>query len=196
MKQTGRMEGHEHRLIERMKSKGISEQFAERVTSRSRVLESTAFQRATQQALRSSATPQPFKRHFPAHFYAALINAQPMGFHSVSTLVYGAQREGVTVLPIDVRFSTWESTLGFAEGRLAIRMGFRSIKGLGSQQKSKLDPPPRPESDEALGAFARRYSSLAPPSKRWLRRAPFICSAHGETSCGRSWSRVSCVMNR
>ena len=81
-----------------------------------------------------------------------------------------AHNAGVTVLPIDVRFSTWESTLELAEGRLAIRMGFRSIKGLGSQQKSKLDPPPRPESDEALGAFARRLQ-LARPALEALAEA-------------------------
>ena len=170
-KQTGRMEGHEHRLIERMKSKGISEQFAERVYEQIKGFGEYGFpeSHAASFALISYATAF-LKRHFPAHFYAALINAQPMGFYSVSTLVYGAQREGVTVLPIDVRFSTWESTLELAEGRLAIRMGFRSIKGLGSQQKSKLDPPPRPESDEALGAFARRLQ-LARPALEALAEA-------------------------
>ena len=191
------MEGHEHRLIERMKSKGISEQFAERVYEQIKGFGEYGFpeSHAASFALISYATAF-LKRHFPAHFYAALINAQPMGFYSVSTLVYGAQREGVTVLPIDVRFSTWESTLELAEGRLAIRMGFRSIKGLGSQQNQNsthhLAPKVMKRSAHSLVA----YSSLAPPSKRWLRRAPFICSAHGETSCGRSWSRVSCVMNR
>ncbi|MEE2835819.1 MAG: error-prone DNA polymerase [Myxococcota bacterium] len=170
-KQTGRMEGHEHRLIERMKSKGISEQFAERVYEQIKGFGEYGFpeSHAASFALISYATAF-LKRHFPAHFYAALINAQPMGFYSVSTLVYGAQREGVTVLPIDVRFSTWESTLELAEGRLAIRMGFRSIKGLGSQQKSKLDPPPRPESNEALGVFARRLQ-LARPALEALAEA-------------------------
>src|SRR2546430_16028490 len=38
-----------------------------------------------------------FKRHYPAAFCAALINAQPMGFYSPQSLVHDAKRHGVEV---------------------------------------------------------------------------------------------------
>ena len=37
------------------------------------------------------------KRHYPAAFFAALLNAQPMGFYSPQSLVHDAKRHGVEV---------------------------------------------------------------------------------------------------
>ena len=47
------------------------------------------------------------KVHFPAVFYTALLNNQPMGFYHPSTLVKEAQRRGVHFAPIDVQRSDW-----------------------------------------------------------------------------------------
>ena len=41
------------------------------------------------------------RRHYPAEFLAALLNAQPMGFYPPASLVRDAQRRGVEVLPPD-----------------------------------------------------------------------------------------------
>ena len=46
------------------------------------------------------------KVHYPAAFYTALLNNQPMGFYHPSTLVKDAQRRGVRFPPIDVQVST------------------------------------------------------------------------------------------
>jgi error-prone DNA polymerase len=46
-----------------------------------------------------------FKLHYPAAFYAALLNAQPMGFWSKDTLVADARRHGVEVRGPDVNAS-------------------------------------------------------------------------------------------
>ncbi|HQU44866.1 MAG TPA: DUF1501 domain-containing protein, partial [Pirellulales bacterium] len=46
-----------------------------------------------------------FKRHYPAVFLAALLNAQPMGFWSPQSLVADARRHGVVVLGPDVNES-------------------------------------------------------------------------------------------
>ena len=51
------------------------------------------------------------KCHEPEAFLAALLNSQPMGFYSPSTLVQDAQRHGVVVRPVDVTCSDWEATL-------------------------------------------------------------------------------------
>ncbi|KFK61221.1 DNA polymerase, partial [Vibrio vulnificus] len=45
------------------------------------------------------------KHYYPAEFYTALLNSQPMGFYSPSQLVQDAKRHGIAVLPICVNFS-------------------------------------------------------------------------------------------
>ncbi|GKT20261.1 hypothetical protein AVHM3334_00275 [Acidovorax sp. SUPP3334] len=75
-------------------------------SSRSRASANTAFPKAM-----PTASPCWFKRHEPACFLAALLNAQPMGFYTPSQLVQDAVRHGIRVLPIDVVHSDWESTL-------------------------------------------------------------------------------------
>src|SRR5918994_4037429 len=67
------------------------------------------------------------KTHFPAAFYTALLNNQPMGFYHPATLVKDAERHATTVLPIDVQVSQWDCTI---EDDGAIRMGLRYVAGL------------------------------------------------------------------
>jgi len=70
------------------------------------------------------------KAHFPAAFYTALLNNQPMGFYHPSTLVKDAQRRGVRFHPIDVQISGWDCTVE-ADG--GIRLGLRYVSGLREQ---------------------------------------------------------------
>jgi len=59
------------------------------------------------------------KAHHPAHFLCALLNSQPMGFYAPAVLVSDAQRHGVTVLPVDVLQSDWDSRLQWVEVQTA-----------------------------------------------------------------------------
>ncbi len=71
------------------------------------------------------------KCHFPGAFCAALLNSQPMGFYAPAQLVRDAQEHGETVLPADVNFSDWDSTLEpMGQGGFAVRLGLRQISGL------------------------------------------------------------------
>ncbi len=70
------------------------------------------------------------KCHHPMEFFAAMVNAQPLGFYSTSQLLQDAQRNGVTVLPPDVLHSDWECTLEPHDGSTAVRLGLKIIKGL------------------------------------------------------------------
>ncbi len=70
------------------------------------------------------------KAHYPAAFYVALLNNQPMGFYHPSTLVKDAQRRGVRFHPIDVQISDWNCTV---ESDGAIRLGLRYVSGLREQ---------------------------------------------------------------
>ena len=156
-KRTGQMQTHQERLTQRMKAKGITPEFAQRVYEQIKGFGEYGFpeSHAASFALISYATAY-LKCHFKAHFYAALINAQPMGFYSVSTLVYGAQREGVDIRPVDIRYSDWECSLEPHHDQFAIRMGLKTIKGLGPYQRQFLDPPPRPQRQESLAQYSRR----------------------------------------
>src|SRR5207249_5677461 len=70
------------------------------------------------------------KAHYPAAFYTALLNNQPMGFYHPSTLVKDAQRRGVRFHPIDVQVSDWNCTV---EQDGSIRLGLRYVNGLREQ---------------------------------------------------------------
>jgi error-prone DNA polymerase len=67
------------------------------------------------------------KAHYPAAFYTALLNNQPMGFYHPATLVKDAQRRGVRFAPIDVQESDWDCRVD-VDG--TIRLGLRFVAGL------------------------------------------------------------------
>ena len=67
------------------------------------------------------------KAHYPAAFYTAILNNQPMGFYHPATLVKDAQRHGVRFAPIDVQASDWECRVE-PDGR--VRLGLMYVNGL------------------------------------------------------------------
>jgi error-prone DNA polymerase len=67
------------------------------------------------------------KAHYPAAFYAAILNNQPMGFYHPSTLVKDAQRHGVRFAAIDVQVSDWFCRVE-PDGR--VRLGLMYVNGL------------------------------------------------------------------
>jgi error-prone DNA polymerase len=75
------------------------------------------------------------KRHHQAAFTCALLNAQPMGFYAPAQLVRDARDRGVEVRPVSVDHSHWDCTLEpRPDGSLALRLGFRQIKGLKAEE--------------------------------------------------------------
>jgi error-prone DNA polymerase len=67
------------------------------------------------------------KTHYPAAFYTAMLNNQPMGFYHPSSLVKDAQRHGVRFAPIDVQVSDWLCRVE-PDGR--VRLGLMYVNGL------------------------------------------------------------------
>ena len=88
------------------------------------------------------------KVHYPAAFYTALLNNQPMGFYHPATLVKDAQRRGVRFHPIDVQQSDW---LCRVEDDGAIRLGFMYVGGL------------RKDVGQAMATFDRTRTTTPPP---------------------------------
>jgi len=77
-------------------------------------------------------------RH-PDVFCAAILNSQPMGFYQPAQLVRDAREHDVEVREADVNHSLWDCTLEpTANGRHAVRLGFRLIQGLREGEIRKL----------------------------------------------------------
>src|SRR3546814_5433520 len=62
-----------------------------------------------------------------------------MGFYAPAQIVRDARDHGVEVRPVDVNHSDWDCTLEpDADGGLALRLGFRQIKGLAEGEVEAL----------------------------------------------------------
>lgn len=79
------------------------------------------------------------KHHHPAVFACALLNSQPMGFYAPAQIVRDARDHGVDVRPADANHSDWDCTLHAADdGRLALRLGLRQVRGLRAEEAALL----------------------------------------------------------
>ncbi len=79
------------------------------------------------------------KCHHPGIFACALLNAQPMGFYAPAQIIRDAREHGVEVRPICVNQSYWDNVMEpDGRGGLALRLGFRQIKGLSDEDVSWL----------------------------------------------------------
>ncbi|RMD83604.1 MAG: DNA polymerase III subunit alpha, partial [Candidatus Dadabacteria bacterium] len=165
----GRIDRHRRLLLERMQAKGIPREFAERVFEQIRGFGEYGFpeSHAASFALIAYATAW-LKRHWPAEFTCALLNAQPMGFYSPATIIEDARRHGVEVRPVDVTRSDWDCTLerrsspaacdraGESSPSMAVRLGLRYVKGLSAAEGQQILNARASAPFASLEDFARR----------------------------------------
>lgn len=96
------------------------------------------------------------KCHRPAIFGCALLNSQPMGFYAPAQIVRDLRDHGVEVRPVCVNHSGWDNRLERrADGALALRLGFRQIKGF--------------REEDAAWIEAARGNGYPDPESLWLR---------------------------
>ncbi len=96
------------------------------------------------------------KCHHPAIFACALLNSQPMGFYAPAQIVRDARDHKVEIRPICVNTSAWDNLLERrADGQLALRLGFRQIKGF--------------REEDAGWIVAARGNGYTDPENLWLR---------------------------
>jgi error-prone DNA polymerase len=76
------------------------------------------------------------KHHYPAEFFCALLNSQPMGFYSPRTLLNEARREGIEVLSPDIHLSGEGFTV--EDDGTALRVGLKYSKGLSQSALSSI----------------------------------------------------------
>ncbi|HSR68926.1 MAG TPA: error-prone DNA polymerase [Acidobacteriota bacterium] len=95
------------------------------------------------------------KAHFPAEFYAALLNNQPMGFYHPATLVKDAQHRGQRVRPVDVQRS---HCLCSVEEDGSLRLGLIYASGLRRQKAQDIEAERRRRPFASLDDLRRRCS--------------------------------------
>ena len=136
-KKTGRLLRHRSRLMRGFARKGIQYRFGEALFEQIKGFGEYGFpeSHAASFALLVYASAW-LKVHHPAHFLCGMLNSQPMGFYSPSSLVRDAQRHGVVVRDVDVQISHWDSTLE-SESK-GVRLGMRLIKGLGRNAAERI----------------------------------------------------------
>ena len=99
------------RLRDRMVERGVEEKVATGIVEDLMSFANYGFpeSHAWSFALIAYATAW-LKAHYPAEFFAALLNSWPMGFYPPSTLIHDARRHGVVVRPPCMRDGEWECT--------------------------------------------------------------------------------------
>ncbi|MFO7571226.1 MAG: error-prone DNA polymerase [Gaiellaceae bacterium] len=106
------LEAYRGRFVEGAAGKGVDEETANTVFDKLVGFSGFGFPKAHAAAFGLLAyQSQWLRRHYPAEFLCALLNAQPMGFYPPATLVRDAQRRGVDVLPVDVNLSGARTTV-------------------------------------------------------------------------------------
>ncbi|MEM7448647.1 MAG: error-prone DNA polymerase [Myxococcota bacterium] len=138
-RESGKIEKHRDRLINRMVERGISLEFAERVYSHILGFGEYGFpeSHAASFALLAYVTAWLRCRH-PEVFLCAMLNSQPMGFYSSSTLIEDGRRNDVEVRPAAINASVWDCILEPSGNGWAVRMGLRLIKGFSQADAEKL----------------------------------------------------------
>ncbi|MCL7715837.1 error-prone DNA polymerase [Stenotrophomonas sp. CPCC 101365] len=150
----GDMEPHREKIRGLMKGKNYSDEFIEQIFEQIKGFGSYGFPQSHAASFAKLVYISSWlKRHEPAAFACALLNAQPMGFYSPSEIVQDARREGrggrrgVEVRPVDVTCSGWDNTLEGGRvrrggdddaGQAAVRLGLRQVAGLSDVQAQAI----------------------------------------------------------
>lgn len=149
------------RLIEGMTANGIGPETQAEILRILATVREFMFPESHAQSFASLAYLSAYIRfHYRAAYLCAMLNNQPMGFYSPSTLISDAKLHGLKFRPIDVQHSAWNCTLealdekgqGKSASSLAVRIGFRYVKGLRQEKGDAIA-----ESRECDGLFNSEY---------------------------------------
>jgi error-prone DNA polymerase len=125
------------------------------------------------------------KVRYLAAFTAALLNNQPMGFYSAATLVKDAQRHGLKVRPIDVTRSNWDCSLEEADGKIAMRLGLRYVRGLQQAAAECLVQARQKRQFSSIEELARRVPELSRANLRMLAEIGALNNISADTKLHR-----------
>ena len=145
------------RFVNGMLERGYTTEFAEKCFSQIEGFGEYGFPESHAAAFAMLAYVSAWlKRHPPAIFACALLNSQPMGFYAPAQIVRDAREHQIDVRPICANNSKWDNHLERRpDGTLALRLGFRQIKGL--------------REEDANWIVAARGNGYPDPEALWLR---------------------------
>ncbi|WP_035387420.1 error-prone DNA polymerase [Ferrimonas senticii] len=130
-KRQGQLQQFERQLLSGMAERGYSEQFAQQLVAQIRGFGGYGFPESHSASFALLAYVSAYlKYHYPVAFTCALLNSQPMGFYTPSQLVQDLRRHDGLVLAVDLQHSHWDHQLEAVDGQMALRLGFRLVKGL------------------------------------------------------------------
>ena len=131
------------KMLTGMEANGIPPDVAQRIYNQINAFADYGFPESHAASFALIVYASAYLRHYYApEFLCAMLNAQPMGFYAPGTLIEDAKRHGVQVRPVDITRSTWNHTLEPGSARHAapiVRLGLRSVLGLGSQARAKIE---------------------------------------------------------
>ncbi|KVQ70659.1 DNA polymerase [Burkholderia multivorans] len=162
-KRKGNLEKYHAKIVDGMRERGYPPEFAEQIFEQIKGFGDYGFPESHAASFAKLAYASSWlKCHEPAIFLAALLNSQPMGFYAPAQLVQDARRHGVTVFPVDVTKSNWETSLealpGAAppEGDPAVRLGLSLVRGFGEAAARRIEAARAAGPFENVDALARR----------------------------------------
>ena len=125
------------------------------------------------------------KRHYPAAFTAALLNAQPMGFYSPQSLVHDAKRHGIEVRSPSLARSGATATLEAGTGRSqcpcldspqpAVRLGLASVRSIGTDLAERIVAARSVLPFESMADLSRRVGLSADQVEALATAGAFDC---------------------
>ena len=132
------------KLSEGMQKNGIAPDFANAILAQMKGFAEYGFPESHSVSFALIAYASSYlKCHYPAAFFASLLNSQPMGFYSPHALIQAARRQGIAVLPVCINHSQWDCTLEpLSAGNtrdFAIRIGLRMIVGLSKKSGAHIE---------------------------------------------------------
>lgn len=74
-------------------------------------------------------------QHYPAEYYTAILNNQPMGFYPPNIICIEARRRGIKILPPDINYSAADFKV---EHPQSIRIGLKQVKGIAGKELDSL----------------------------------------------------------
>lgn len=135
----GSLDQFKDKLISGMRTRGHSQDFAERLFRQIQGFGSYGFPESHSASFALLVYISSWlKLYHPAAFYAGLLNSQPMGFYSPSQLVQDARRHNLTVLPVCINNSDWSHSLDLSYQPPALRLGLRLVKGVSQESSLRL----------------------------------------------------------
>ncbi|QQE80337.1 DNA polymerase III subunit alpha [Alicyclobacillus sp. SO9] len=123
------------RFLKKARQAGVDEAAADTIFSYIKGYASYGFCEAHAAAFAATSYKTAYlSRHYPAEFFASILNQQPMGYYPVHVVCAAARQRGIAVIGPDINRSEWECTVK----KNQIQLGFCLIKGIRQSLVQKI----------------------------------------------------------